>query len=486
MRTEHVIAPQMRQSLGILTMTSLELQAELQHEMASNPLIEDVSGKIERPMSEALPEEHASDEVLSKELDFTPDGTAAERTLSSDDADRDGFLQNMENFEPSAENGAVDPDVQTRRQLMFDRHVHQETLQEHLLAQIPLSDIPEQHRSLAEMLVAYIDDDGYFRGSLPDIEMVTQAREPLILRLLEKIQKLDPVGCGGRDLREVLLAQMEKLDDSPWEDEVRRTIDRHLNAVAERRVSSVCADLGISVDEFPKVLAELRRLDPKPGRGFSPKGETEIYVRPEIFVQRDAKGKWKVRVTERDIPDIRISKKYVRMLEDPSCGAEAKSYIRERLRAAEALIDAIVERQETIRRIAQTVVDAQTEVFERKTMLALRPLTMEQVAGQVGVHNTTVSRTVNEKYMSTPFGVVSLRRFFTSGVMTESGEAVSNVAVRERIRQLVEAEDKSKPLSDAALEKMLKDEGVNVARRTVTKYREAQGIPSTKERRVRS
>lgn len=485
MRQTQTLAPQMRQSLRMLQMTSLELRAELQQQMETNPVIEDVVGKMERTMSSELPEEHVSGAISEKELDFNPNGEQAQQTLSCDDSDRDYFLQNMENCHTTSENGAVDPDAQSRRQSMFDRQVKKETLQEHLLAQIPYSDIPDADRSLAELLVEYVDDNGYFKGSLPDIEMVSQANEARILSVLRKIQQFDPVGCGGRNPREVLLAQMEKLDDSPWEDEVRLLIDKHLEDAAAHREALICRSLNVTPKEYQKVLAELRKLEPMPGRGFTPHEGGSIYVRPEVFVSRAKDGTWSARVLDRDIPEIRISKKYIRMLEDPNCPLETKSYIRERIRAAETLREAIEDRQDTIQNIAQAIVDAQTEVFERKTMAALRPLTMDQIAQKVDVHNTTVSRTVRDKYMSTPFGVVEMRRFFTAGLATEDGESISNEAVRNRIRAIVDAEDKSKPLSDDRISKMLQDEGISVARRTVTKYREQLGIPGIAARRIK-
>ena len=334
MRQTQTLAPQMRQSLRMLQMTSLELRAELQHQMETNPAIEDVTGKMERPMSSELPEEHVSGAVSEKELDFTPTGEQARQTLSCDDADRDYYLQNMENCHTTSENGAVDPDAQSRRQAMFDRQVKKETLQEHLQKQIPYSDISDADRPLAELLVEYIDDNGYFKESLPDIEMVLQAKEERILAILRKIQQFDPVGCGGRNPREVLLAQMEKLDDSPWEDEVRLLIDKHLEDAAAHREALICRSLNITPKEYQKVLAELRKLEPMPGRGFTPQEEASIYIRPEVFVSRTKGGEWRARVLDRDIPEIHISRKYIQMLEDPACPAETRSYIREHIRAA--------------------------------------------------------------------------------------------------------------------------------------------------------
>ncbi len=484
-RQSQTLAPQMRQGLKMLLMTHLELKAELQQQMMTNPVIEDVTSPMEKPLSEQLPEEHRSGAVSEHELDLTPAGEAAEKILSADDGDRDYYLQNMENFTATPESGSHDPDAQSRRDVLFDRQVKAETLQEHLQNQIPLSDIPQQDHSLAELLVGQIDDAGYFKGSIADIQMVAQVTERHILETLSKIAAFDPVGCGGRNLRECLLHQMEKLDDSPWEDEVRLLIEKHLEDVAAHREAVICRSLGIASADYPRVLAELRKLDPLPGRGFTPRAEASIYVRPEIFVHRGKSGKWVARIEDRDLPEIHISRKYLRLLEDPKCPAETKSYIRERLRAAEMLVQSLEERQNTIHNIAQAIVDAQTDVFEQKSMTAIKPLTMEQISRKVGVHTSTVSRTVQNKYMETPLGLIELRRFFVSGVQTEGGGEVANLAVKEQIRTIVAAEEKTVPLSDDAISKALERIGIKCARRTVAKYREAIGIPGVFDRRVK-
>lgn len=482
-RQSQVLAPQMRQGLAMLQMTHLELKTELQNQMAQNPVIEDVTSRMESPLSEQLPEERTSGAISERELDFRPDGESAQVTLSADDGDRDYYLQNLENYAPTADNGLHDPDSQTRRQLIFDRQVKDETLQEHLQKQISLSDIPPALHPLAEQLVEQIDDDGYFKGSFADVQMVTGSTERDIHDTLAQISSFDPMGCGGSTLRECLLFQMEKLNDSPWEDEVRIVIDKHLEDVAAHRDGVVCRAIGIRADELPKVLAELRTLDPKPGRGFAPRTDASIYVRPEVFVHRGKDGKWVVKVEDRDLPEIHISKKYLKMLEDPNCSAEAKSYIRERIRAAEVLIQSIDERQSTIFNIAQAIVDAQSAVFDSKSIAELKPLTMEQVAQKTGVHNATVSRTVRGKYMATPLGLLELRSFFVSGIQTEGGGEMSNLAVKDQIRKLIDAEDKSAPLSDDALSKSLEKLGIKCARRTVAKYRESIGLPSASARK---
>ena len=452
LKQQQTLAPQMRQGLKMLQMTSLELRAELQHAMETNPVIEEVTSRNERQMSAELPEAHAYGEVTEKPLDFgsSDDMAKVMGTETADDGYRDYFLGNMES-------SSGDEEAQSRRDHLFDSMVKSETLQQYLMSQIGLSDIPQEDRELAGILVENIDDDGYFRGSIPDIVMVTKADMPKIDRVLAQIRSFDPLGCGARDLRECWLAQMEKLDDSPWEDEIRLALEKHFEDLVARRVPVLCAALHIAPDEFPLLLKELARLDPLPGRTFAARADSGKfvaqghgyvqrvnpgeYVKPEVFAYQDKQGDWLVRVDGRDIPEIHISQKYQKMLADPSVAADVKSYIRERIRAAEGLRESVKKRQQTIHDIAQAIVDAQPDFFV-KGMSALRPLTMQQVAEQVGVVGTTVSRTVRDKYMSTPFGVIEMRKFFTSGgAKTDDGETMSNATVQARIKAIIDSED---------------------------------------------
>lgn len=479
------LSPKMQQGLAILQRPITELRAELQRQMSLNPAIESIEWRAEVPMSAALPEAHVSGSVSEKELEFNPSTPQGIETLSTDDSDRDQFLKNMENFEPSFENGAVDPDAQTRRQAFFDRQVKTETLQDHLLAQIPLSDIKTEDRRLAETLVYNINDDGYFTGSIPDIQMTSgMVTEAHVLAILAQIGRFDPLGCGGRNLRECLLMQMEKLDDSPWEDEVRALVDRHIPDLMAKRMEPILKDLKIDAADFPNVLAELRKLTRHPGRGFQPREDLSIYIEPEVYVVQTASGAWKVRVPEGYLPKVVISRDYRRMQNDRRLDAEARSYARKSVDEVESLLDSMAERQETIRRIAQAIVNEQSRAFDARSLSALRPLTMDQVAEATGLHSSTVSRAVNGKYMATPMGIIEMRKFFLRGVATEGGdEEVAKTAVINRIRSIIEGEDPAKPLSDQSIVEILKKEHVVVARRTVAKYREELKIPGTRERR---
>ena len=454
-RITQTLAPAMRQSIKVLAMNLQELRQEIVHEISQNPVIEDVDHTLEVPFD-----------------------SAAERCAASQDSQA-----STEPYDEAVPSVNPDEDAAERRQRFFDNQVEKETLQDHLERQIALSDIPESDRPLAEMLIGHLNDDGYFIGSLPDIVMVSGESERHVLGVLAAIRQLDPPGCGARTVKECLLAQMDRLEDSPWEDEVRLLIENHLEDIAAGNEAKILKALGLTHDEFMQALRELRSLEARPGRAYEGSGDPNRIVKPEVHAVR-RNGRWIAEVDDRSLPDIRISPRYMKMLEDPAVDKATKDYIRERLAAAHLLVESVEHREETIRAIAQEIFDRQPGFFV-SGLKGLTPLTMLEVASKVGVHPTTVSRTVNDKYVSTPKGTVELRRFFTQGLETANGEVVSKDAVRDALKALVEAEDKAHPLSDEALAAKLKEQGYPVARRTVAKYRAIMEIPGTSERRSR-
>ncbi len=462
------LAPQLRQSLEMLQMPVLELRAALLKEMAVNPTIEDLVDPAEVVLSVAMPEipqKHATDEGL----DFNPDVDAI---LKQDDEWRDYFMQGMENA-PSND------DADEKRQYMFDSVRQHVSLQDHLMEQLTLTDLSDVDRELAINLIGNVNDDGYFTGSLPDLIMITGRSEREILGVLKVIQSFDPPGVGSRTLRECLLHQLNLVEDSPWEDETRLLIDKYLEKLGAHDEKFLCKALNLTREELQHVIALIRSLDPRPGLAFE-SVKTE-YVEPEVFVTME-KGRFVAKVDNDQLPHIRISKHYRKLLEDKSVSNETKSYIRERIRAGAFLIRSIYQRQETIRKIAQEIVDAQT-AFLTQGVEALRPMTMAEVAQKVGVHETTVSRTVANKYMRTPLGLFEMKYFFTPGLKNKDGTTTSNRSVQDLIKRLVDTEDPAAPLSDQAIEENLSAQGITVARRTVAKYRGILKIKPSHERR---
>jgi RNA polymerase sigma-54 factor len=450
------LAPRMLRALDMLAMSLPELRAELNRELETNPVIDDVERTLEK------------DTVSQKERETVDEERSREDDYPSDDSAPDSFYES-------------DADTMDRHRSFLESRASEETIEEHLLSQVKTSQLGESDFPLAEILIGELNDDGYFSGSMPDLVMVTGESEEKIREVLSVIKTFDPPGCGAVTLEECLLAQMDKLDSSPYRDEVRELLEKRLlKDVAEGRIAGVEKSLGMSHERYADVLAALRTLDPRPARAYSRLGKGAACVNPEVHAVKTAAG-WQARVDARSLPEIRISPRYLKMLEDPSLDAETKEYIRSKIASVRELVEKIRKREETVLNIAQAIFDAQPGFFENG-LKGLKPLTMQEIADVVGVHAATVSRTVNDKYVSTPRGTVELRRFFVSGLATGGGDLVSKDAVFDALKAIVDAEDPSDRLSDDRISALLKEKGYRVARRTVAKYRNMLGIPGAGER----
>lgn len=439
-------------ALELLAKSLPELRAEIAAEMSRNPAIEDVEHPLEAQLSAVA--EHAE----------------------ADDAQPD---YPEEDFEPGINH---DEEAAERRQAFFDNQVKEETLQEHLSAQLPLSAIPEADWALAEMLIGDLDANGYFKGSIPDIQMSFGVDEAHVLATLKDITSLDPPGCGARTPRECLTAQLDKLEGSPRRDLVAHLIADHLEDISQGRFAHIMATLGIDRATYVAALKDLRSLDPLPGRAFPSARDRVEYVNPEIHsVQRQ--GRWYAETDARSLPEIHFSTAFAALLDDPKQSPETKAYVRERIAAAEAFRDAIAKRQVTIADISQAIYDRQ-QAFFTEGFKALVPMTETEIAHAVGVHPATVSRTVRDKYAATPQGTVELRRFFTTAVKTADGTTISRDDVLGKLQELIATEDSAAPLSDSKLAELLKAAGYPVARRTVAKYREKLGLAGATERHL--
>lgn len=463
------MTPQLRQSLQILQMPVMELRDVIITEMEQNPTIEmsDPTEVLASTIEPEQPQEHPADE----EMNFDPD---FDQILRQDDEWRDYFMQGLENA-PSVE------DAEEKRQFLFDSLPQTISLQDHLLEQLNFTDLTRDEKETAAYLIGNINDAGYFLNGWPDIIMVTSKDEKELRRILSVIQTFDPPGVGSETLRECLLHQLDLKPQSVWKEKAHHLIDHHLERLAAKDGQHLCRSLNVTRDELKEIIALVKSLDPQPGLAWEQHNKTE-YVHPEVYVLR-VKGKYVVQVEMGRLPQIHISNYYRSMLENPKVSNEDKSYIRDKIRSSVFLINSIQQRQNMVKRIAECIVDAQKDFLD-KGIAYLKPMTMVEVANLAGVHETTVSRTVANKYMWTPVGVFEMKYFFTTGLKSNSGETISNKTIQEKIRQIIESEDHRAPLSDRAIEDILKREGLHIARRTVSKYRGILKIPAASKRRT--
>jgi RNA polymerase sigma-54 factor len=463
-----VLAPQLRQSLEMLQLPMLELRAVIQQEMETNPTIEDVTDPHEVSVDAEVPPA-TTDAQEGEPLDFDKD---IDGLVKLDEEWRDYFLQGMENASHSE-------DAEERRQFLLDSMKQPVSLQDHLLDQISLTALSDADKQLAESLIGNLNDDGYFVGNLEELAVQMGCNPHHLHDILAVIQEFHPTGVGARDVRECLLLQLDALGEGAQVQLARQIVAHHLDDLAARRHKLIAKELAVSAQALLDAETFIRALDPRPGRIFAP--ELSEYVTPEVVVQW-INGRYTVLLDDDQLPHVRISAHYRQLLQDPGTTAEVKSYIRERIRAGAFLIKSIHQRQRTIRRIAAEIVEAQQDFLDQG-IAHLRPMTMSAVAAKVGVHETTVSRTVANKYMTTPRGVFEMKFFFTPGLRTSDGSSVSNKTVQDRLSKLVAEESPADPLSDQAIQEKLEQAGIHVARRTVAKYRIILKIPPSHQRR---
>ena len=452
-RQQQVLAPQLRQSLEILLAPVQDLQTLIAREVELNPTLDVVEPEKERVEVEAERSEEF-DDVNDREFE-----EEYEMLARLDEDNRESFKRNEVLQRPSS-------DTEAKRQFMLDSRTTSPTLQKHLKEQLDVSPLKGLDVQLGEMIIGSLDDDGYLSVPLEELAASVGMEMEEVEDVLDEIQGFDPVGVASRSLRECLMQQLSRAGKrGTLEDGIVRN---HLQDLARHRYADIARKLGATEEEVREAAKRVATLDPRPGRRFA--SEEAVYVVPEVFVKK-INGRWRVRTNDRELPRVRISKHYRDMMEDPSTDKQTRRYIRDKIRGGGFLMKSIGQRQETLKRIAKEIVAHQEEFLE-KGVKHLKPLTMSEIADKLDVHETTVSRAVGNKYMQTPRGTYEMKYFFTPGYKNESGGTVSNKTIKDVIRELVDREDKSKPLSDQAMVKALRDQGYNVARRTIAKYRD--------------
>ena len=492
MSLQQVLAPQLQQSLALLQAPTLELKALVEQELQQNPLLEEVQAEEqeqpERPNQEmdtqlitkaeaADPAEPPADVTFDPatekpSADPVDDFQAEfERLTQLDQEWRDHFAETNIPMRSS-------PEDEEKRQFMFDSLASGTSLQEHLLEQVRLSEVTDEQRPVADMIIGNIDDYGYLKATVEEMAVATNIAPEKILEVLKIIQSFYPPGVGARDLRECLMIQLERQGKTKTLE--YRIVRDFMDALGKRRIPEIGRGTEEDVVDVQKAIARIGLLEPRPGRAFLP--DNDQYVLPEVFVMKQG-DEFVVTTNNEQIPHLRISNTYKDLMAQADSSAEVREYIREKIRAGKFLIKSLHQRQQTILNIGKEIVNRQREFME-KGVAFLKPLTMVQVAEVVGVHETTVSRAVSGKYMQTPQGVFEMKYFFTSGIQTASGEGMSNTSVKDMIADIFKAEDPSKPLSDQEVVMMLSAKGIVIARRTVAKYRSELNILPSNLRKV--
>lgn len=465
LRQEQILAPQQIQSLEILLAPLLELQAKVSQELESNPTLEQESAGNEDLAGDVLTETDSAQKESTGEEKREIDDDGLSELIQMADVWHD-FLPMGNSINTSSED-------EEKRQHFFDSLTTEQSLQDQLMEQLRIVDTDDKTRQLAELIIGSIDDSGYLRSILADLATVGEADMKEMKKALKLVQSFDPPGIGAENLKDCLLLQLKHKDEK--NPQLTKLIRNHMEDIASNKLPVISKKMGITMNELHDLISQMRNLNPYPGSVLSP--NDPVFILPEVTIE-EKEGKFIIVSNDDHLPKLRISRLYLKLLEDPTTNQETKEYIREKLNKSKALMKSITQRQTTITQIAEVILDTQYEFF-KNGVEDLRPLTMQQVADKLDIHETTVSRAIANKYIKTPFGLFEFKFFFSTGYQSKDGEDISSRSVMEKIRDLIAKEDTSKPLSDLKLAKMLKEQGLTVARRTIAKYREEMGIPSS-------
>ena len=510
-----ILTPQLRQRIEMLQMTSLELDELIEQELVANPVLEEV-----QPGDEV---QEISDNILDQNADGhnegLENGADAETSFSANEFGE--FAQSAERVvaETPAENGFeeiassdfesgdetaqersdafeeidygrefqdyLDPGYKTQEieykddAPSFEQFLsHTPSLSEHLEWQLNLQQISETLEEVAIFIIGNLDEDGRLTASLDDVAEMCSCSLESVEKARKVVMALDPVGCGAIDVKECLLAQLEA--NGHGESLAAELVQEHLEDLQPHRLQHLAKNTGRDLHDLDEEINKIRVLDPYPGRRFS--SEEAIFVAPEVYVEK-LDDEYVIYFTDDGSPRLRISPTYHQLLDQTETSKEAKDFIKEKVRSAVDLLRNIEHRRQTIYRVVECIVDRQRDFLDNGVEY-IKPMMLKDVAEDIGMHLSTISRVVNRKYAHTPQGVIELRRFFSEGMMNEDGEEVSTRILKLRIKKLVEEEDTKKPLTDEQIAKVLSKEGVKLSRRTVAKYRDQMSIPGSRERKT--
>ena len=462
-----ILTPSLQQAIKLLPMSTLELAELLNQEMVENPLLEEVPTEELQPAEQQQQQEKAADQQ------------PADKGDPWDDADYEYFfgdyLDDGYRSRTPSEVKELPPIENTLSTAG--------SLSDHLLWQLSLQTDDERLKEIGSAIIGNLDDDGYLVASVEEIAAMGEWPVADVERALQHVQTFDPIGVAARDLQECLWLQIRHLglEGTPTE----KIVTEHLRLLQNHQVPEIARKLGISLDDLKEHVEIIRNLDPKPGSRFNP--SQSQYVIPDVYVVK-VEDQYVAALNEEGLPQLRISPVYRRLLDKTGAGGgeqndETRAYVKDKFRSALWLIKSVDQRQKTIHKVATSIINFQREFLDHGIEY-LRPLVLRDVANDIGMHESTVSRVVNNKYMHTPQGVFELKYFFHSGISSSFGESVSSVTIKQRIRKIIENEDPRKPLSDSKIVSILQKEGLMLARRTIAKYREELKIPTSNQRKV--
>ncbi|KAB2968485.1 MAG: RNA polymerase factor sigma-54 [Thermoanaerobaculia bacterium] len=476
-----VMTPSLQQAIKLLQMTRMELENVVAQELEENPVLEEIEEGTEEEeavaagTAEAEPSPEPEPEVtpeIQPRSENPLEETGLDAYLAEDwqDESRIGGGEWEAREAPPIEN------TLTREPDLYD----------HLLWQIHLSDFEPREREIAEEIVGNLDPDGFLVASVEEIcrsavERGDEWSAAEVSAVLDRVRRLDPPGIGCENLQESLLLQLD-LAAEPADSLARRVLSEHWDAFLRRQYPPIARLLGISLQELEPVIERIRTLQTRPGRAYG--NERPLYVEPDVHVIKVGDD-YVIQINDDGLPRLRVSRAYRRMLQQMRAEGrqgEAQQFISEKMRSAMWLIKSLDQRQRTIYKVADSIVRQQREFLDQGIDY-LRPMVLRDVAEDIGMHESTVSRVVSNKYVHTPRGLFPLKFFFHSGIDRDYGEDISSLSVKSKIKQLIDSEDARHPLSDSELMRILNREGIQIARRTVAKYRDELNLPSSSDRR---
>jgi RNA polymerase sigma-54 factor len=472
-----VITPQLQQAIKLLQLSNLELEAFVEAELERNPLLQREEGEDAPAEAPAEPEAPAVEAINdTADLDVIHDDVSPGEHATGDAPQQPGAADAGGSVDWSkAGKGGFDGDLEG----LEDSLSREKTLAEHLHDQLAVAGLTPAEAAVASVLVDAIDEGGYLRAELPEVAERLGCGEPLVEQVLAVVQGFEPTGVGARDLAECLMLQLKEQDRY---DPAMAALVANLPLLARRDMAALKRACGVDDEDLRDMVAELKGLTPRPGAAFG--GEAAQPVAPDVFVREGQGGLWHVELNSDTLPRLLVDQRYHAEVSKAARSDQEKAFVSDCLAQANWLVRSLDQRARTILKVASEIV-RQQDAFLAFGVEHLRPLNLKTVAEAIGMHESTVSRVTSNKYVATPRGLFELKFFFTSAIQaTEGGEAHSAESVRHKIRQLIEAEAREEDVhSDDHIVDILKEAGVDIARRTVAKYREAMRIPSSVERR---